>query len=71
MSVKMVEHFLIMIAGSKDFSGISNDVRELLASSDPRAKLALEYFVYRIALSTGMLAAAMNGIRIGHVPFIH
>src|SRR6185295_12757275 len=43
-------------------SGISNDVRELLASSDPRAKLALDCFVYRIALFAGMLAAAMGGI---------
>ena len=31
--------------GLKGLSGISNDVRELLASPDPRAKLALEYFV--------------------------
>jgi acetate kinase len=30
--------------------------------SNPRAKLALDYFVYRIALFTGMLAAAMGGI---------
>ena len=37
-------------------------MRELLTSSDPRAKLALDYFVYRIALFTGMLAAAMSGI---------
>ena len=62
MSVKEVEHFLYHDCGLKGLSGISNDVRELLASSDPRAKRALEYFVYRIALSTGMLAAAMNGI---------
>jgi acetate kinase len=62
MSVKEVEHFLYHDCGLKGLSGISNDVRELLASSDPRAKLALDYFVYRIALSTGMLAAAMNGI---------
>ena len=62
MSVKVVERFLYHDCGLKGLSGIGNDVRELLASSDPRAKLALEYFVYRIALSTGMLAAAMNGI---------
>jgi acetate kinase len=43
-------------------SGVSNDVRDLLASSDPRAKFALDYFVYRIALFTGMLGAAMEGI---------
>jgi len=37
-------------------------VRELLASRDPRAKLALDHFVYRISLYAGMLAAAMGGI---------
>lgn len=46
----------------KGLSGISNDVRELLASQDPRAKLALDHFVYRISLYAGMLAAAMGGI---------
>jgi acetate kinase len=46
----------------RGLSGISNDVRDLLTNSNPRAKLALDYFVYRIALFTGMLAAAMGGI---------
>ena len=62
MSAKAIEHFLYNECGLKGLSGISNDVRELLTSSGPRAKLALEYFVYRIALYTGMLAAAMDGI---------
>jgi acetate kinase len=62
MSAKDIECFLYNECGLKGLSGISNDVRELLKSSDPSAKRALDYFVYRIALSTGMLAAAMNGI---------
>jgi acetate kinase len=62
MSAKDIERFLYNDCGLKGLSGISNDVRELLASSDPRAKLALNYFVYRIALFTGMLTAAMGGI---------
>jgi acetate kinase len=62
MSAKAIERFLYNDCGLKGLSGISNDVRELLASSDPRAKLALDYFVYRIALFAGMLAAAMGGI---------
>ena len=37
-------------------------MRDLLTSSEPRAKLALDYFIYRIALFTGMLAAALSGI---------
>ena len=62
MGAKAIEHFLYNDCGLKGLSGISNDVRDLLASSDPRAKLALDCFTYRIALFAGMLAAAMGGI---------
>lgn len=62
VSAKDVEHLLYHECGLKGLSGLSNDVRSLLASSDPRAKFALDYFVYRIALFTGQLAAAMEGI---------
>lgn len=62
MSVEAVQDLLYKDCGLKGLSGISNDVRDLLASSDPQAKLALDYFAYRIALFTGMLAAAMGGI---------
>jgi acetate kinase len=37
-------------------------MRELEASADPRAKLAIDYFVYRIGLHAGMLAAALGGL---------
>jgi acetate kinase len=62
MSAKAIEQLLYNECGLKGLSGISNDVRELLTSADPRAKLALECFVYRIVLFTGMLAAAMQGL---------
>jgi acetate kinase len=62
MSAKEIERFLYHDCGLKGLSGISSDVRELLASGSPSAKLALEYFVYRIVLFTGLLAAAMGGI---------
>lgn len=62
MSANDTEQFLYHDCGLKSLSGISNDVRELIASSDPRAKFALDFFAYRIALFTGMLAAAMGGI---------
>src|SRR6185437_10852791 len=42
MSAKEIEHLLYHESGLKGLSGISNDVRDLLASSDPRAKLALD-----------------------------
>ena len=62
MNAKAIERFLYNDCGLKGLSGISNDVRELLASTDTRAKFALDYFVYRIALFAGMLAAAMGGV---------
>jgi acetate kinase len=62
MTGKEIERLFYQDSGLKGLSGISNDVRDLLTSSDPRAKFALDYFVYRISLFTGMLAAAMCGI---------
>jgi acetate kinase len=62
MEAKAIERLLYNDCGLKALSGISNDVRVLLGSSEKRAKLALDYFVYRVALSTGMLVAAMGGI---------
>ena len=41
--------FLYKDCGLKGLSGISNDMRDLLASDDPRAAFAIDYFVYRIA----------------------
>jgi acetate kinase len=57
-----IERFLYHDCGLKGLSGISNDMRELEASDDPRAAFAVDYFVYRVALSTGMLAAALGGL---------
>jgi acetate kinase len=59
---KQLERFLYHEAGLRGLSGISNDVRDLLASKDPRARLALDYFVYRVVRELGALAAAMQGI---------
>jgi acetate kinase len=62
LSAEAVQKFLYGECGLKGLSGVSNDVRELLASSSPDAALALDHFVYRIALYAGMLAAALGGI---------
>jgi acetate kinase len=62
MSADQVQVFLYEDCGLKGLSGISNDVRELEASSDPRAQFALDYFAYRVGLFAGMLAAALGGI---------
>jgi acetate kinase len=62
MSPSEVEALLYRDCGLKGLSGISNDVRELCDSNDPRAAFAIEYFVYRVALHAGMLAAALGGL---------
>ncbi|HTW72680.1 MAG TPA: acetate kinase, partial [Acetobacteraceae bacterium] len=57
-----VEHFLYEECGLKGLSGISSDMRTLLASEAPLAKLAVEYFVYHVAQTAGALAMSMGGI---------
>jgi acetate kinase len=62
MSPSQVQDFLYRDCGLKGLSGVSNDMRELQSSDDPRAAFAVDYFVHRIALSAGMLAAALQGL---------
>jgi len=62
MSASNVQNFLYRECGLKGLSGISNDVRELEASTEPRAAFAIDYFAYRVGLNAGMLAAALQGV---------
>jgi len=62
MAPGKVQDFLYRDCGLKGLSGVSNDMRELLDSRDPRAAFAIDYFVYRVGLSAGMLAAALQGV---------
>jgi len=62
MSAATLQDFLYRECGLKGLSGISNDIRELQASTDPRAAFAINHFVYRAALHAGMLAAALGGL---------
>jgi acetate kinase len=62
MSAAQVQDLLYRDCGLKGLSGISNDMRELQVSADPRAAFAVEYFVYRVGLHAGMLAAALGGL---------
>lgn len=61
-SVDRVEDFLYHDCGLKGLSGLSNDIRDLLASDAPLARLAVEYFVYHVARTAGALAVSMGGI---------
>ena len=49
-------------SGLLGISGISNDVRNLLASDSPEARLAGDYFVYRAAKEIGAFAAELGGV---------
>ena len=62
MSVGDVTDLLYRRSGLLGVSGISNDMRELLASNAAEAAEAIELFVYRISRELGSLAAALNGI---------
>ncbi len=62
LSAKDVETVLYKKSGLLGISGTSNDMRDLLASSEPAAQLALDYFVYRAAKEIGALTAVLRGI---------
>jgi acetate kinase len=62
MTAAQVQDLFYGQCGLKGLSGISNDVRELEASGDPKAHFALDYFVYRVGLFAGLLAAALGGL---------
>jgi acetate kinase len=57
-----VETMLYKQSGLLALSGVSNDMRDLLASSEPGAQFAVDYFVYRAAREIGALAAVLRGI---------
>jgi acetate kinase len=62
MDARAIEKLLYSQSGLLGVSGISSDVRELLASQDPQAKLALDLYIYRIGRELGSLAAALGGL---------
>jgi acetate kinase len=62
MTADQVSDLLWKESGLLGVSGISSDMRDLLASDDPRAGDAVEMFVYRVTYFAGALAAAMGGI---------
>jgi acetate kinase len=62
LNARQVEEMLYKRSGLLGISGISNDMRVLLESSEPGARLAVDYFVYRAAKEAGALAAVLGGI---------
>ncbi|HEY6974218.1 MAG TPA: acetate/propionate family kinase [Nitrospiraceae bacterium] len=62
LSPKEVESILYKKSGLLGISGISNDMRDLLARGEPEARLAVDYFIYRAVKEIGALAAVLGGV---------
>jgi acetate kinase len=62
LSASEVEAILYKKSGLLGVSGLSNDMRDLLGSSEPAARLAVDYFVYQAAKQIGALAAVLGGV---------
>lgn len=62
MDAGALQDFLYHDCGLKGLSGLTSDMRELLASEAPSARLAIDYFCYHAAKAIAALATAMGGI---------
>jgi acetate kinase len=62
MEPTAVQDLLYRDSGLKGISGVSGDMRDLETSTNPAAKLAIDYLAYRVGLYAGMLAAALGGL---------
>jgi acetate kinase len=62
MDARAIERLLYNESGLLGVSGLSSDMRALLASAAPQAKLAIDLFVYRIRREIGSLTAALGGL---------
>jgi len=62
MSVEEIEKVIYTQSGLLGVSGISSDMRALLGNDEPRAKLAIDLYVYRVRRELGSLAAALGGL---------
>lgn len=62
MDLNELEDLLYRRSGLLGLSGISGDMRELLASEEPRAQAAVDYYCYWAARHAGSLITALEGI---------
>lgn len=62
MDAKAISDLLYKSSGLNGLSGISNDMHDLEASDDPRAKQAIDYFVFRLRREIGAMAAVLGGL---------
>ena len=62
MTTREVEHVLYKESGLAGVSGLSGDMRELMASDKAAARSAIDLYVYRIGREIGSMAAALGGL---------
>jgi len=62
MDARAIETLVYQQSGLLGVSGVSSDMRALLSSDAPGARLAIDLFVYRIGRELGSLAAALGGL---------
>ena len=62
MSREEIDRLVDRESGLLGVSGMTSDMKALLASDDPRARLAVEMFCYQARKSVGALAAALGGL---------
>jgi acetate kinase len=62
MDASALENTLYTKSGLLGVSSVSSDMRVLLASADPRAKEAIDLFVFRVAREAAALAMTMGGL---------
>jgi acetate kinase len=62
MNAAAIETLIYERSGLLGVSGLSSDMRTLLASDRPAAKEAIDLFVYRIGRELGSLAGALGGL---------
>ncbi|MCF7982854.1 MAG: acetate/propionate family kinase [Thiohalocapsa sp.] len=64
LDVEALEQLLYKQSGLLGLSGISNDLRALHRSDDPRAAEAIDFFVYRVGQTLGALASSIGGLDV-------
>ncbi|MGB5104787.1 MAG: acetate kinase, partial [Steroidobacteraceae bacterium] len=62
LALAELERLLYHESGLLGLSGLSSDMRDLLESDAPGARLAVDLFVYRAQRELGSLAAALGGL---------
>lgn len=62
MDIESISDLLHHHSGLLGLSGISGDMRELLASDEPRAQQTVRYFVWQVSRQIGALTAILGGL---------